>query len=46
MIEIWKRIITVLISVYPRAMYIVVKDKPMIYEQVDVANALAMRHGL
>ena len=42
LIEIWKRIITVLIPVYPRAMYIVVKDKPLVYEQEDVVEALVM----
>ena len=51
--EIWKRIITMLISVYPRAVYTwgrdsvlqpVAQDKPMVYEK-EGANALAMRHG-
>ena len=27
-------------------LWAVVQDKPMVYEQEDVANALAMRHGL
>ena len=46
-----ERIITLLIQVYPRAMYTwgavlwaVIQDKPMIYEQEDVQGALAMRH--
>ena len=51
--EIWKRIITMLISVYPRAVYTwgavlwaVVQVKPMLYEQEDIVDVIAMRHGL
>ena len=51
--EIWKRKTTLLILVYPRAVYTwgavlwaVVQDKPMVYEQKEVAYAIAMRHGL
>ena len=47
--EIWKRIITVLISVHPRVVYTwgpilwtVVQDKPLVYEQEDVVEALVM----
>ena len=51
--EIWKRIARLLIPIYPRTVYTwgavlwaVVQDKPMVYDQEDVANALAMRRGL
>ena len=27
-------------------LWMVVQDKPMVYEQEDVADAIAMRHGL
>ena len=44
--EIWKRTVTLLLPVYPRALWPVVQDKTMVYEQEDVADALGMRHGL
>ena len=51
--EIWKRIITLLIPVYPRVVYTwgaallaEVQDKPMVYEHEKVVDAIAMRHGL
>ena len=51
--DIWKRSIKLFTPVYPRAMYTwgavlwaVVHDKPMVYEQEDVADAIVMRHGL
>ena len=51
--EIWKRIITLLVPVYHRAAYtwgamlwLVVHYKPMVYEQEEVVDAIAMRHGL
>ena len=51
--DIWKRIIKLLTPVYPRAVYTwgavlwaVVHDKPMVYEQEEVADAIVMRHGL
>ena len=50
---IWKRIIKLLTPVYPRAVYTwgavlwaVVHDKPIVYEQEQVADAIVMRHGL
>ena len=45
--DVWKKIITLLIPLYPRAVYTwgsVVQDKPMVYEQEEVA--IVMRHGL
>ena len=44
--EIWKRTVTLLLPVYPRALWPVVQDKTMVYEQEDVADALGTRHGL
>ena len=51
--EVWKRIITLLIPIYPRAMYTwgvilwaVVQGKPMAYEQEEAAVAVVIRHGL
>ena len=51
--NIWKRIITLLTPVYFRGVYTwgailraVVHDKPMVYEQEEVADAIVMRHGL
>ena len=49
--EIWKGIITLSIPLYPRVMYtwgaiLWAEDKLMVYEQEDVADAIAMRHGL
>ena len=51
--EIWKRIITLLILVYHQVAYTwatvlwsLVHDKPMVYEQEEVVDAIAMRHGL
>ena len=48
-----KRIITLLIHVYPQAVYtweavlwVVVQDKPTVHEQEDVADAIGMRHDL
>ena len=45
--DIWKRIITLLIPVYLRAEYtwgavlwVVVQDKPMVYEQEDFVDAM------
>ena len=50
---IWKRIITLLILVYPRVVYtwgavlwVLVQDKLIVYEQENVANDIAMRPGL
>ena len=52
-IDIWKGIIKLLIPVYPRAVYtwgavlwVVIHDKPMVYEQEEFADAIVMRHGL
>ena len=52
-IKIWKRIITLLISIYPQAVYTwgavlwaVVQDEPMVYEQDYVIDGIAMIHGL
>ena len=51
--EIWKRIITLLVPIYHRVAYtwgamlwLVVHYKPMVYEQEEVVDAIAMRHGL
>ena len=51
--DIWTQIIKLLTPVYPRAVYTwgailwaVVQDKPTVYEQEVVANAIVMRHGL
>ena len=51
--DIWKQIIKLLTLVYPRAVYTwgavlwaVVHDKPMVYEQEEVVDAIVMRHGL
>ena len=47
--EIWKRIITLLISICPQIVYTwgailwtMVQDKPMLYEQEEVADAIPM----
>ena len=51
--EIWKWIITLLTLVYPRVVYtwgvvlwVVVQDKPIVYEQKDVTDVIAMRHKM
>ena len=51
--DIWKRIITLSIAMYPRGVYtwgavlwVVVQDKPMIYGQEELAYDIVMRHGL
>ena len=51
--DIWKLSITLLIPLYPRAVYtwgavlwVVVQDKPMVYEEENVANVTVMSHGL
>ena len=51
--NIWKRIIKLLTPLYPRAVYtwgavlwVVVHDKPMVYEQEEVADGTVMRYGL
>ena len=51
--KIWKIIITLLIPIYPQAVYTwgavlwaVVQDEPMVYEQDDVTYVIAMIHGL
>ena len=50
--NIWKRNIKLLTPIYPRAVYTrgtvlwaVVHNKPMVYEQEKVANAIVMRYG-
>ena len=52
-LDIWKQIIKLLTPIYPRAVYTlgavlwaVVHDKPMVYEQQEVVDAIVMRHGL
>ena len=51
--EIWKRTIILLIPIYPQAMctwgtvlWAVVQDKPMVYEQQEVAYGIVVRRGL
>ena len=46
MMEIWKRIGTLLILVYPRVVYILGGFGPMVYKQEDIADALVVKHGL
>ena len=50
--DIWKQIIKLLTPVYPREVYTwgailwaVVQDKPIVYEQEEVADAIVMGHG-
>ena len=51
--KMWKRFVTLLITIHPRVVYtqgvvlwVMVHDKPTIYEQENVADALVMRYGL
>ena len=51
--DIWKRIIKLLTLVYSRALYtwgavlwVLVHDKPMVYEQEEFVDAIVMRYGL